>query len=158
MQRISVELAIIITLAGAAGWQCGQRSAPALQPQLTPSPLQRLEKCQANLREIGVRLELYAVENRGSYPDFGLPALAQPPSDLNELPLRLELEKAASLRTSFPKGFPVCPAGGSYRLGTTPKAFRVCCVGGRHAEAGVTGPDLPQFDSRVGLDERLTRQ
>jgi hypothetical protein len=98
-----------------------------------------LTQCGANLKSLGLALEVYATKHEGRYPHT-LEELV--PKPLARLPL--------------------CPAAGemSYKLQTGPDVptnenrfvdyYLLRCDGGHHQAAGVVG-EVPAYDAQLGL-------
>ncbi|MCR5661540.1 MAG: hypothetical protein K6G50_05370 [bacterium] len=96
--------------------------------------------CRANLKNIGVALEMYAADNGGLYPP-DLKHLVNSASGENYLRL-----------------IPECPAAGkdtysaSYKHGTGPDRYLVYCSGRNHEDAGME-ENAPAMASKTGLHE-----
>lgn len=93
----------------------------------------RLTACESNLKNIGTALEIYANDNKGTYP-IQLNALV--PNCL--------------------KHIPKCPAAEedtyslSYRRKFSPPFFEVFCFGDHHKKIGIP-PNYPRYNSEKGL-------
>lgn len=111
----------------------------AAKREFERTPRGALTSCQANLREIGTALEIWAVDHQGRYPSGT--------GDL--VPIYLQT-------------IPTCPAAGhdtysaslesSGRKGP-PDRYAICCQGQYHAAAGVPA-NRPAYTSDKGLIER----
>ncbi|MHB2019162.1 MAG: hypothetical protein ACYCW6_19615 [Candidatus Xenobia bacterium] len=86
--------------------------------------------CRANLRNISTAIDMYRLDNHGSYPP--------------------------SLQALMPKYLftvPRCPAGGSYdyKVGPSGRDFEIICSGQNHRDAGLPA-DYPRLSRSHGVE------
>lgn len=97
----------------------------------------QLTACKSNCKNIATALEMYASDNRGSYP-----------SRLDKL-----------TQGNYLKVIPTCPAAGrstyGYHRSTEPETFRFVCSGNNHARAytgfSTSSNNFPRYDAEKGL-------
>lgn len=98
-------------------------------------PQSTLTRCKSNLKNVATALEMYSTDNSGRYPT-----------------------RLAALCPNYLLRIPECPAAQkdtytqSYASTQIPDQFAVYCSGRHHA----LPPNLPAFDSNLGLVEQFT--
>lgn len=121
-----------------------EASTPAvpLHPGLSEStPLQRLEACRENLRQLATALEMYATDHQGHYP-MQLQQLV--PRYLPEFP-----SCPATARDSYSKGYKLGPSA-PYNEQGYQDFYHLACAGKQHLDANV-GVSLPAMNAHLGL-------
>jgi hypothetical protein len=117
-------------LSGRAGisYEFGECMADMLLSKLSLSKSSNdLERCCTNLANIGIAIDISALDHRSRLPS-DLQSLA--PNYLNELP--------------------ACPAGGVYAYEAKGSSYSIRCTGNAHKDAGIRG-DNPCYLSPGGL-------
>jgi hypothetical protein len=114
-------------------WGIGVSFAAACTQAPPPPPLDALQTCEENLKNIGTAMEMYSTDNLGRFPTV-----------------------LSLLAPNYLKRLPTCPAAhadtysAGFQSASNPDAYTISCSGHHHGSRGI-GPNSPSYTSTQGL-------